>query len=70
MDHDGKAPKTGKLYVQMTYKPMREVMDYLANEFSVYIVSGGGVEFMRPWVGRMLRRAARERDRQQREDEV
>jgi hypothetical protein len=29
---------------------MLEVIDYLkANEFDVYIVSGGGIEFMRPW---------------------
>jgi hypothetical protein len=42
-------PKTGKLYTEMTYLPMRELLDYLrANGFSTYIVSGGGVEFMRP----------------------
>lgn len=41
-------PKTGKLYKQMTYLPMRELLDYLrANDFTTYIVSGGGVEFMR-----------------------
>ncbi|WP_049733531.1 HAD family hydrolase [Rhizobium ecuadorense] len=42
-------PKTGKLYTDMTYLPMRELLDYLrANGFATYIVSGGGVEFMRP----------------------
>ncbi|CCM74490.1 HAD family hydrolase [Rhizobium mesoamericanum] len=42
-------PKTGKLYTDMTYLPMRELLDYLrANDFRTYIVSGGGVEFMRP----------------------
>ena len=44
-----KHPKTGKLYTDMTYLPMRELLDYLrANGFTTYIVSGGGVEFMRP----------------------
>lgn len=42
-------PKTGKPYDQMTYLPMRELLDYLReNGFKPYIVSGGGVEFMRP----------------------
>ncbi len=44
-----KHPKTGKPYTEMTYLPMRELLDYLrANGFRTYIVSGGGVEFMRP----------------------
>jgi len=44
-----KHPKTGKPYTEMTYLPMRELLDYLrANSFRTYIVSGGGVEFMRP----------------------
>lgn len=43
-------PKTGKLYKEMVYQPMLEVLNYLrANEFKTYIVSGGGIEFMRPW---------------------
>ncbi|WP_113001356.1 HAD family hydrolase [Rhizobium sp. Root1203] len=42
-------PKTGKPYNEMTFVPMRELLDYLrANGFRTYIVSGGGVEFMRP----------------------
>ena len=41
-------PKTGKLYRQMVYQPMLELLSYLrANEFRTYIVSGGGVEFLR-----------------------
>ena len=49
-----KHPKTGRLYTEMVYQPMREVLDYLrANGFKTYIVSGGGVEFMRPWVDRV-----------------
>jgi phosphoserine phosphatase len=45
-----KNPKTGKLFTDMTYQPMLEVLAYLrANGFKNYIVSGGGIEFMRPW---------------------
>lgn len=44
-------PKTGKRYNEMIYQPMLELLDYLrANEFKTFIVSGGGVDFMRPWV--------------------
>ncbi|MGK6315767.1 HAD family hydrolase [Neorhizobium sp. DT-125] len=42
-------PKTSRRFDEMTYQPMRELLDYLrANGFKTYIVSGGGVEFMRP----------------------
>jgi hypothetical protein len=45
-----KHPKTGKLYTEMVYQPMLELLAYLrANGFKTYIVSGGGIEFMRPW---------------------
>jgi len=45
-----KHPKTGKLYTEMIYQPMLELLAYLrANGFKTYIVSGGGIEFMRPW---------------------
>ncbi len=45
-----KHPKTGKLYTEMVYQPMIELLDYLrANGFKTFIVSGGGIEFMRPW---------------------
>jgi len=41
-------PTTQRAYSQMVFQPMLELMDYLrANGFQVYIVSGGGVEFMR-----------------------
>jgi len=55
-DWIGKArhPKTGKLYTEMTYRPMGELLDYLrANGFKTFIVSGGGIEFMRPWAERV-----------------
>ena len=45
-----KHPKTGKLYKDMVFQPMLELLAYLrANDFKTYIVSGGGIEFMRPW---------------------
>jgi hypothetical protein len=45
-----KHPKTGKLYTEMVYQPMLELLVYLrANGFKTFIVSGGGIEFMRPW---------------------
>jgi phosphoserine phosphatase len=46
-----KHPKTGRPYNEMIYQPMVELLRYLrANGFKTYIVSGGGIEFMRPWV--------------------
>jgi hypothetical protein len=43
-------PKTGKLYKEMVYQPMLEVLNYLReNGFKTFIVSGGGIDFMRPW---------------------
>jgi phosphoserine phosphatase len=45
-----KHPQTNRHYTQMVYQPMLELLAYLrANEFKTYIVSGGGIEFMRPW---------------------
>ena len=47
-------PKTGRPYTEMVYQPMLEVLSYLrANGFKTYVVSGGGVEFMRPWIERV-----------------
>jgi phosphoglycolate phosphatase-like HAD superfamily hydrolase len=41
-------PKTGLRYVEMVYVPMLELLEYLrANGFKTFIVSGGGVEFLR-----------------------
>jgi hypothetical protein len=43
-------PKTRRLYTEMVYQPMLELLAYLrANGFKTFIVSGGGIEFMRPW---------------------
>lgn len=41
-------PTTGRPYTEMVYQPMLELLDYLrANGFKTFIVSGGGIEFMR-----------------------
>ncbi len=49
-----KHPTTGRLYTEMVYQPMLELLDYLrANGFKTFIVSGGGIEFMRPWAERV-----------------
>jgi phosphoserine phosphatase len=43
-------PRSGRPYVEMVYQPMLELLAYLrANGFKTFIVSGGGVDFMRPW---------------------
>jgi len=47
-------PTTGRLMTGMVYQPMLELLDYLrAHGFKTFIVSGGGVEFMRPWTERV-----------------
>ncbi len=45
-----KHPMTKRPYTEMVYQPMLEVLAYMrANGFKTFIVSGGGIEFMRPW---------------------
>lgn len=45
-----KHPKTGRHFIEMVYQPMVELLAYLrAHGFKTFIVSGGGIEFMRPW---------------------
>lgn len=45
-----KHPKTGLLYKDMVYRPMVELLEYLReNGYKTFIVSGGGIDFMRPW---------------------
>ncbi len=47
-------PETGKLYTGMVFLPMLELLSYLReNAFKTFIVSGGGIEFMRPWTERV-----------------
>ena len=46
-----KHPRFNRPYTDLVYKPMLELLEYLrANDFKTFIVSGGGIEFMRPWV--------------------
>src|SRR5690606_17812336 len=41
-------PTTGRKYSEMVYKPMLELLEYLrANGYKTFIVSGGGIDFMR-----------------------
>jgi hypothetical protein len=48
-----KDPRTGRHYTELVYQPMLELLAYLrASGFKTFIVSGGGVEFMRPWTER------------------
>lgn len=43
-------PRFNRPYNELTYQPMVELLGYLrANDFKTFIVSGGGVEFMRVW---------------------
>lgn len=47
-------PQTGRLYTELTYRPMLELLAYLrVNGFKTFIVSGGGVEFLRVWAERV-----------------
>jgi phosphoglycolate phosphatase-like HAD superfamily hydrolase len=47
-------PRFDRLYADMVYQPMIELLGYLrTNGFKTFIVSGGGIEFMRPWVERV-----------------
>jgi phosphoglycolate phosphatase-like HAD superfamily hydrolase len=49
-----KHPITKRLYTEMVYQPMLELVAYLrANGFKTFIVSGGGIDFMRPWTERV-----------------
>ncbi len=44
-------PRFNRPYTDLVYQPMLELLTYLrANGFKTFIVSGGGIEFMRPWV--------------------
>ncbi len=44
-------PRFDRPYTDLVYQPMLELLAFLrANGFKTYIVSGGGIDFMRPWV--------------------
>ena len=45
-----KHPTKKVYYTELVYQPMLELLDYLrVNGFKTFIVSGGGIDFMRPW---------------------
>ena len=47
-------PRFKRPYTELSYQPMIELLGYLrANGFKTFIVSGGGIEFMRPWTERV-----------------
>jgi hypothetical protein len=47
-------PRFKRPYTELSYQPMIELLAYLrANGFKTFIVSGGGIEFMRPWTDRV-----------------
>jgi len=47
-------PRFQRPYTELVYQPMLELLAYLrANGFKTFIVSGGGIEFMRPWAERV-----------------
>ena len=44
-------PRFNRPYTELVYQPMLELLAYLrANGFKTFVVSGGGVEFLRPWM--------------------
>lgn len=48
---NAKHPRFNKHYTELVYQPMLELINYLQeNNFKTFIVSGGGIEFMRQWV--------------------
>lgn len=45
-----KHPRFNRPFTDLVFQPMLELLNYLRdNQFKTYIVSGGGIEFMRPW---------------------
>jgi phosphoserine phosphatase len=49
-----KHPKFNKTYTELVYQPQLELLAYLRDHgFKTFIVSGGGIEFMRPWTERV-----------------
>ena len=49
-----KHPRFKRHYNELVYQPMLELLEYLRdNGFKTYIVSGGGIDFMRPWASKV-----------------
>jgi len=48
---EARHPRFDRPFNELVFQPMLELLDYLRdNGFKTFIVSGGGIEFMRPWV--------------------
>jgi phosphoserine phosphatase len=51
---EARHPRFDRPYTELVYQPMLELLEYLRdNGFKTYIVSGGGIAFMRPWTERV-----------------
>lgn len=51
---DARHPESQRLYTDMVYQPMLELLDYLDGQgFKNFIVSGGGIDFIRVWSERV-----------------
>jgi hypothetical protein len=47
-------PRFDRPYTSLVYQPMLELLGYMrANNFKTFIVSGGGIDFMRPWTDKV-----------------
>ncbi|MET4323267.1 phosphoserine phosphatase [Bradyrhizobium sp. RT5a] len=52
-------PRFNRPYTELTYQPMLELLALLRSKgFKTFIVSAGGVEFMRPWTESHLQASA------------
>ena len=64
-------PRFKRPYTKLVYQPMLELLAYFrANGFKTFIVSGGGLEFMRPWSGKEFMVSPRAGGGEQHQDEV
>lgn len=44
-------PRYHRAYTELVFQPMLELLEFLRqNDFKVFVVSGGGIDFMRPWM--------------------
>lgn len=51
---NAKHPRFNRPFTDLVFQPMLELLDYLrTNGFKTFIVSGGGIEFMRPWTNQV-----------------
>ncbi len=49
-----KHPRFKRPYIDLVYQPMLELLALMrAKEFQTFIVSGGGIDFMRPWTDKV-----------------